>query len=195
VFAISGKLSTVNRPTPMIVQRATYSRRTGGPGNTGVQAQQDVFALAPPQPGTAKFVDTGNSDVAMTEANGTGSWYGQSTANPTLPANLSLTADNSAAIPQSTPTTLPRALVDVVTIENATYSMSSGQISLAASTSDAASPGTLTAIGSSGGTIGTLNGDGPTKTLTTGISPIPPARVLVISANGGSDTEEVVIVP
>jgi hypothetical protein len=73
--------------------------------------------------------------------------------------------------------------------------MSSGQISLAASTSDAASPGTLTAIGSSGGTIGTLNGDGPTKTLTTGISPIPPARVLVISANGGSDTEEVVIVP
>jgi hypothetical protein len=195
VFAVSGKLSTVNRPTPMIVQRATYSRRTGGPDNAGVQAQQDVFALAPPQPGTAKFIDTANSDVAMTEANGTGSWYGQSAANPTLPANLNLTADNSLAIAQSTPTTLPRALVDVVTIENATYSMSSGQISLAASTSDAASPGTLTAIGSSGGTIGTLNGDGPAKTLTTGISPIPPAIVQVISANGGSDTEEVVIVP
>ena len=92
----------------------------------------------------------------------------------------------------------PHVVVKTITreaVDNATYSMSSGQISLAASTSDAASPGTLTAIGSSGGTIGTLNGDGPTKTLTTGISPIPPAKVQVISANGGSDTEEVVIVP
>ena len=195
VFAISGRLATVNRPTPMIVQRATYSRKSGGPGSTGVQAQQDVFALAPPQPGTAQFVDTASSTVLMTEANGTGSWYGQSTANPTLPANLQLTADNTAAIAQSSPTTLPRALVDLVIIDNATYSLSSGQLTLAASTSDATSPGTLTAIGSSGGTIGTLSGDGASKTLTTGISPIPPAKVTVTSANGGSDTEEVVIVP
>lgn len=194
-FAVSGKLSTVNRPTPLIVQRATYSRQSGGADDSGVRAQQDVFALAPPQPGTAQFVDTGNQTVVMTEANGTGSWYGQSTVNPALPANVRLTADNSAAIPTSTPTTAPRALVDVVTIDTAVYSLSSGQITLSASTSDAAAPSTLTAIGSSGGTIGTLNGDGPTKTLTTGISPIPPATVRVISANGGSDTEEVVLVP
>jgi len=195
LFAISGKLSTVNRPTPLIPQRATYSRTTGGTGSTGVQAQQDVFALAPPQPGTASYLDTAGSTLDMTEANGTGSWYGQSTANPVLPVSLQLTADNSVAIPQSTPTTLPRALVDLVTIESATYSVSSGQISLRATTSDATSPGTLTAIGSTGGTIGTLNGDGATKTLTTGISPIPPAKVQVISANGGSDTEEVVLIP
>ena len=42
--------------------------------------------------------------------------------------------------------------------------------------------------------IGALGGDGALKTLATGISPIPPAKVRVTSSNGGSDTEEVVIV-
>jgi hypothetical protein len=195
VFGITGKLSTVVRPTPTIVQRATYSRKTGGTGNSGVQAQEDVFSLAPPPPGTSQYVDTDNSTIAMTEANGTGSWYGQSTANPTLPVNLQVTADNHLAIPQNTPTTVPHALTDLVSIDTANYSLSSGQLTLVASTSDAATATSLTATGSSGGAIGTLSGDGAIKTLTTGISPIPPAKVTVTSANGGSDTEEVVIVP
>jgi hypothetical protein len=195
VFGITGKLSTVVRPTPTIVQRATYSRKNGGTGNSGVQAQEDVFSLAPPPPGTSQFVDTDNSTIAMTEANGTGSWYGQSTANPTLPVNLQVTADNHLAIPQNTPTTVPHPLTDLVSIDTANYSLSSGQLTLVASTSDAATATSLTATGSSGGAIGTLSGDGAIKTLTTGISPIPPAKVTVTSANGGSDTEEVVIVP
>lgn len=195
VFGITGRLSTVVRPTPTIVQRATYSRKTGGTGNSGVEAQEDVFSLAPPPPGTSQFVDTDNSTIAMTEANGTGSWYGQSTANPTLPVNLQVTADNHLAIPQNTPTTVPHALTDLVSIDTANYSLSSGQLTLVASTSDAATATSLTATGSSGGAIGTLSGDGAIKTLTTGISPIPPAKVTVTSANGGSDTEEVVIVP
>jgi hypothetical protein len=33
------------------------------------------------------------------------------------------------------------------------------------------------------------------KSLTTGLTPIPPAKVQVTSANGGSDTEDVVLVP
>jgi hypothetical protein len=195
VFGITGRLSTVVRPTPTIVQRATYSRKNGGTGNSGVEAQEDVFSLAPPPPGTSQFVDTDNSTIAMTEANGTGSWYGQSTANPTLPVNLQVTADNHLAIPQNTPTTVPHALTDLVSIDTANYSLSSGQLTLVASTSDAATATSLTATGSSGGAIGTLSGDGAIKTLTTGISPIPPAKVTVTSANGGSDTEEVVIVP
>ncbi|MFJ3486161.1 hypothetical protein ACIPL1_22585 [Pseudomonas sp. NPDC090202] len=195
VFGITGKLSTVVRPTPAVVQRATYSRKTGGTGSTGVQAQEDVFALAPPPPGTAQYVDTDNATIAMTEANATGSWYGQSTANPSvLPTSVQVTADNHLAIPTSTPTTVPHALTDLVTITNATYSLGNGQLSLTATTSDATSAVTLTATGSSGGAIGTLSGDA-TKTLTTGISPIPPAKVTVTSSNGGSDTEEVVIVP
>ncbi|MHC5349297.1 hypothetical protein [Pseudomonas sp. A46] len=192
LFAISGKLSNLVRPTPVIVQRSTYSRSTG---EEGASSQQDVFAMAPPPPGTAEYADTAGATVPMTEANTTGNWYGQSTASPSLPASVEITADNSAAIPESTPTTLASPLVDLVRIERAEYSLSSGQLTLVASSSDEVSPPALSATASSGAAIGSLTGDGATKTLTTGITPYPPASVIVTSAHGGSDTEEVVILP
>lgn len=190
VFAVSGKLSTVVRPTPMITQRSTYSRKAG---DSAPVAQQDVFVLAPPAPGTAA-VTSSTPALNMTEANSTGSWYAQSSANPTLPSVLQVTADNHLAIASSTPTTLPMTLTDLVVIQSAQYSLSSGQLTVVASTSDETSPPVLTATSGSGAAIGALGGDGAVKTLATGISPIPPAKVHVTSSNGGSDTEEVVIV-
>jgi len=189
-FAVSGKLSTVVRPTPMIAQRSTYSRKAG---DSAPVAQQDVFVLAPPAPGTAA-VTSSTPVLNMTEANSTGSWYAQSAVNPTLPTTLQVTADNHLAIASSTPTTLPMALTDLVVIQSAQYSLSSGQLTVVASTSDETSPPLLTATSGSGAAIGALGGDGAVKTLATGISPIPPAKVRVTSSNGGSDTEEVVIV-
>ena len=189
VMAISGKLSTVVRPTPMIAQRSTYSRTAGA---SAPVAQQDVFVLAPPP---AKVtLDSNNPVLNLTEADTTGSWYAQSATNPTLPSTLQVTADNHLAIPSSTPTTLPIPLTDLVVISRAEYSLSTGQITVVASTSDETSPPVLTAMSASGATIGALSGDGAVKTLSTGISPIPPAKVQVTSSNGGSDTEEVVIV-
>ncbi|WP_339451291.1 hypothetical protein [Pseudomonas sp. EA_5y_Pfl2_R50] len=189
-FAVSGKLSTVVRPTPMITQRSTYSRKAG---DSAPVAQQDVFVLAPPAPGTVAVTST-TPVLNMTEANSTGSWYAQSSANPTLPTTLQVTADNQLAIASSTPTTLPMVLTDLVVIQSAQYSLSSGQLTVVASTSDETSPPLLTASSISGAAIGALGGDGAVKTLATGISPIPPAKVRVTSSNGGSDTEEVVIV-
>ncbi|VVN07182.1 hypothetical protein PS684_04776 [Pseudomonas fluorescens] len=190
VFAVSGKLSTVVRPTPMITQRSTYSRKAG---TSAPVAQQDVFVLAPPAPGTVA-VTSSTPVLNMTEANSTGSWYAQSSANPTLLSVLQVTADNHLAIASSTPTTLPMTLTDLVVIQSAQYSLSSGQLTVVASTSDETSPPVLTATSGSGAAIGALGGDGAVKTLATGISPIPPAKVRVTSSNGGSDTEEVVIV-
>ncbi|MCO6056688.1 hypothetical protein NG726_08360 [Pseudomonas sp. MOB-449] len=192
LFAVSGKLSEVVRPTPVIVQRSTYSRSAG---EAGASAQQDVFVMAPPPPGTARYDDSADAPVAMTEANATGNWYGQSASNPALPASVAITADNSVAIPQSTPTTLDAPLVDLVQIQRAEYSLSSGQLTVVASSSDETSPPALTATASSGAAIGVLSGDGATRTLTTGITPTPPATVTVTSGSGGSDTEEVVILP
>lgn len=189
-FAVSGKLSTVVRPTPMITQRSTYSRKAG---ESTPMAQQDVFVLAPPAPGTAAITSS-TPVLNMTEANSTGSWYAQSSVNPTLPTTLQVTADNHLAIASSTPTTLPMVLTDLVIIQSAQYSLSSGQLTVVASTSDETSPPVLTASSGSGAAIGALGGDGAVKTLATGISPIPPAKVQVTSSNGGSDTEEVVIV-
>lgn len=190
VFAISGKLSAVVRPTPLITQRSTYSRRQGA---SAPIAQQDVFVLAPPPPATVSL-SSSTPALKLTEADTTGNWYVQSSINPTLPTTLQVTADNHLAIASSTPTTLPMALTDLVVIQRAEYSLSSGQLTLVASTSDETSPPALTATSGTGAAIGALSGSAAVKTLTTGISPIPPAKVRVTSSNGGSDTEEVVIV-
>jgi hypothetical protein len=151
--------------------------------------------MAPPPPGTASYEDSATTTVPMTEANATGNWYGQSSSNPALPASVSITADNSVAIPESTPTTQAAPLVDLVHIQRAEYNLNSGELTVVASSSDETSPPALTATASSGAAIGTLSGDGATKTLTTGITPTPPATVTVTSGSGGSDTEEVVILP
>ncbi|MDN3224033.1 hypothetical protein [Pseudomonas nunensis] len=190
VMAISGKLSTVVRPTPIIAERSTYSRKAG---SSAPVAQQDVFVMAPPPPATVTL-DSNSPVLNLTEANTTGHWYAQSATNPTLPSTLQVTADNHLAIPTSTPTTVPTALTDLVVISQAQYSLSSGQLSIVASTSDETSPPVLTATSGTGVAIGALSGDGAVKSLSTGISPIPPAKVRVTSSNGGSDTEEVVIV-
>ena len=190
VFAVSGKLSAVVRPTPLITQRSTYSRKQGP---SAPIAQQDVFVLAPPPPATVAL-SSSTPALKLSEADTTGNWYVQNSLNPTLPTTLQVTADNHLAIASSTPTTLPMALTDLVVIQRAEYSLSSGQLTLVASTSDETSPPTLTATSSTGAAIGALSGSAAVKTLTTGISPIPPAKVRVTSSNGGSDTEEVVIV-
>lgn len=190
LFAISGKLSATVRPTPLITQRGTYSRR---PGTSAPIAQQDVFVQAPPQPATVTL--TSNSPaLALTETTATGNWYGQSASNPTLPSVLQLTADNHLAIATSTPTSLGLPLADLVIIQRAEYSLSTGQLTVVAATSDETSPPVLTATTLGGATIGALGGDGAVKSLATSISPIPPAKVRVTSSNGGSDVEEVVIV-
>jgi len=190
VFAVSGKLSTVVRPTPIIAERSTYSRKAGV---SAPVAQQDVFVMAPPAPATVILAS--NSPVLnLTEANSTGHWYAQSPSNPTLPSTLQVTADNHLAIASSTPTTLPMPLTDLVVISSAEYKLSTGQITVIASTSDETSPPVLTATSGTGAAIGALSGDGAVKSLSTGITPIPPAKVRVTSSNGGSDTEEVVIV-
>ncbi len=194
VFAVSGKLSAVDLPAPALVKRASYSR---GNTPTGVVAHQDVFTLAPPPPGTVTFLDSAGTAVTMTEANTTGSWFGQSAVNPaTVPATLQVTADNHLAIPTVlAPTTVPVTLTDLVTITRAQYSRSSGLLTIDASTSDRLTPPVLTAYaGRSGALIGELAGAAD-KTLSPPGGIMPPASIRVSSANGGSDTEEVVIVP
>lgn len=191
-FSVSGKLSAVDLPAPALVKRATYSRGTTA---AGVVAHQDVFTMAPPPPATANFLDSAGTTVTMAEADSTGSWYGQSIVNPSLPAILQVTVDNHLAIPTlHAPTTVPVQLTDLVTIRRAEYSRSSGRLTIEASTSDRITPPKLTAYaGRSGALIGELAG-GADQSLAPNAGTVPPATIRVTSANGGSDTEEVVIV-
>ncbi|WP_394242409.1 hypothetical protein [Halopseudomonas laoshanensis] len=191
LFAITGMLSDVALPTPLKIDRATYSRQTG---EDGVVARQDVFALAPPPPGTAQFSDTGGTSHVMSEENTTGNWYGQSSETPTVLGSISVTADNSLAIPSSSATTAQAQIVDQVIIHRAEYSLSTAQLTVEAESSDKTSPPVLSVTGNSG-PIGDLSGTGAIKQLVTGVTPIPPASINVTSSNGGVDVEEVTILP
>lgn len=191
LFAVSGKLSTVNLPTPMLAQRSTYSRHTED-GN--LRAQQDVFVMAPPAPAIVTLTSQ-TPNLALTEANKTGAWYAQSVLDPTLPTSMTITADNSLAIPTSGASSASLPLTDVVTITRAEYSLGSGRLTLVASSSDETSPPPMVAHTGNGTLIGSLSGDGAVKTLSTGLSPVPPAKVKVTSDNGGNDIEDVVLVP
>lgn len=188
LFSVMGKLSDQVLPTPVVVERATYSRQQTETGE--VQAQQDVFAVAPPPPATATLIDTAGSEVAMQESTRTGNWYGQSGNAPSSSGQVSVAVDNSVAIPSSIDSTVPAALVDQVDIRRAEYRLGSAQLTVEAASSDETGSITLRATG-----IGDLAGSGALKTLTTGITPLPPARITVTSSAGGSDTEEVIILP
>jgi hypothetical protein len=190
LFSISGKLSNVVRPTPLIPLRSTYSRHTE---NDTLLAQQDMFVMAPPPPATVTLTSQGQN-LSLTEANGTGSWYAQSAVSPDPATILQINADNSVAIPSSSATSASLPLTDLVTIVRAEYSLGSGKITLVASSSDETSPPALTARTSNGALIGSLGGDGAVRSLITTLS-LPPAKVEVSSAHGGSDSEDVVLVP
>ncbi|BBH45915.1 hypothetical protein [Pseudomonas sp. KU43P] len=191
LFAISGKLSEVARPTPLIPQRSTYSRHNE---NGDLRAQQDMFVLAPPPPATVTLTSQ-TPNLSLSEANGTGTWYAQSALNPAPGSALLISADNSVAIPTSTATNASLPLTDLVTITRAEYSLSNSTLTLVASSSDETSPPSMVARTGNGALIGNLLGDGAVKTLSTTLSPVPPAKVQVSSAAGGSDSEDVVLVP
>lgn len=191
LFAISGKLSEVVRPTPLIPLRSTYSRHTE---NGDLRAQQDMFVLAPPPPGSATLTSQ-TPNLPLTEANGTGTWYAQSALNPALPTSLLISADNSVAIPTSSVTNASLPLTDLVTITKAEYSLANATLTLIATSSDETNPPAMTAHTGNGTFIGNFTGDGAQKSLSANLSPVPPAKVQVTSANGGSDIEDVVLVP
>ncbi len=187
LFTVMGKLlEGVVLETPLLIQRTTYSR-TLAPGGT-VVAQQDVFIKSPPT-SAVSFLDADGATIAMSDADADGAWFGQSAADPTsLPATITVTADNS---PANSPTTASSDLVDLVTITKAEYS--GGTLVVEAASSDEVTIPTLSVLG----TPMAPTGAGTLQSATIAGLTIPPARITVASANGGSDTEEVdvLIVP
>lgn len=180
LFAVMGKVFAGTLPTPLAIERATYSR-------TATAAQQDVFAKAPPTSNPVDLTDANATVVPMADGDGNGAWYAQSANDPALPATVSVAATN--AVNNNTLTTKTGNLVDLVTITRAEYS--AGVLTVEALSSDEVQLPELTVNGQ---TL-SLVGAGPFRTATlTGLT-IPPAFVTVSSANGGSDTEEVALLP
>jgi hypothetical protein len=179
-FLLAGKVSTVVLPTPLVVDRTTYS-------SNAAQTQIDVFAISAPT-ATVAFDVTGATAVPM-GGDILGRYFGQTLAPP---ATLSPATITATLNPSATTVSPPSVLTDVVFITRAEYSLATGTLVIDASSSDETALPALTVVGF--GTLGTaLVPPAFSGSFTTVI--IPPASVTVTSAAGGSDTEEVVVVP
>jgi hypothetical protein len=184
LFTVMGKVFAGALPTPLVIERSSYSR-------TATVAQQDIFAKAPPTSSPVQFLDTNSTIVAMTDLDVNGRWFGQSLADPLLPATVDVSATN--ALNNNTLVTKTNPLVDLVTITRAEYSASSGSLVVEAISSDLVTP--LPTLTVNGQLMDPVGGTGPLQNATISGLTIPPARVTVTSANGGNDTEEVVLLP
>ncbi len=192
-FAVSGKVFDGRLPTSVIVDRSTYSRDALGASHV------DVFATSPAA-ASLSFRDTlvpGPTSVPMV-GDGNGKFYGQEVP-PSVPPFVIVTATDPTGATR--PAELASPVVDVVKITRAAYALDTRTLLIEATSSDKFAPlPTLTAIGlgcptpadpcvlesAAFGVIHTLNVPNVVQ---------PPARVTVISSQGGSDTEPVQIVP
>jgi Big-like domain-containing protein len=176
MFAVSGKVFDGRLPTSVIVDRSTYSRNALGASHV------DVFATSPVG-STLSFRDTltGLTEIPMV-GDGTGKFYGQELTT-SVQSFVYVTATNPAGTTR--PATLASPVVDVVKITKAQYALDTRTLRIEATSSDQFAPPTLIAVGFGQLTAGTLN------------APMaqPPARVTVVSSQGGRDTEPVQIVP
>lgn len=175
LFAVQGKIFTGVLSTPLTVTRSTYARTN--PGTVS------VFANSAP---TASLTVAGGPNFPVTPVTMTGDGSGRFFAHvpiansATLPAFLTVTATNTG----NAPTSINSNLVDVVNVTRADYAMSTGLMTIEASSSDQSVPPTLTAVG-----LGVL-----TSGILTVPVAVPSAFVLVESSRGGSDTRLVNII-
>ncbi len=189
VFAVTGKLFATALPTPLTLERSTYSQGTLGIFDS---FQTDVFALAPPT-AVLEFTDALANTSPMHDFDADDGFYGYkfygfgTTSLPAPGSTIEVTTPNPGGGTDSTSS----ALTDLVTIHSATYSLGSDVLTVEAASSDEINLPLLTLVGTplppAAGPAGV--------TFTMGPLTIPPATVTVISANGGTDTEAVILIP
>ena len=166
LFSVQGNLFTGTVPTPLVVDRATYTRPL--PSAVNVIATSAPFAAL-------QVSGTGITTTAMV-GNGNGKFFAHIPLAGAPPAFVTVTAN--------TTTTSKSEVVDVVTITLAEYNSDLKTLTIEASSSEQVTPPTLTAVG-----LGNLTGG---KLTVTGIV-VPPPEVTVVSTAGGSDTTSVFV--
>jgi len=191
-FTLAGKVFGGVLPANVTVDRATYSRSAAGANTV------DVFSTTDNTSYLLTFRDTITPPVSPAtetsmaqDAPQNGKFYGQS-APAAVPPYVIVTAVDPA-VGGATPTSLASTVVDVVKITRAQYDPAQKNLTIEASSSDAAATPalpTLTAVG-----YGPLAGStGTTQQLVVPLVDVPPARVTVKSSGGGADTEPVTVI-
>lgn len=180
LFNLMGKVFTDPLPSPLTLERATYSRTADGLVDLSVFASSSA---------TATVGVTGAGIPLNATLNGSaGKFFGMFLDLAAVPSPITVTATDGA----NAPTSLPTTPADVVFITKAEFNMTTDQLTIEASSSDAgAPPVTLTAVG-----FGPLTVAGGVGSLVVNIlSGIPPASVTVTSAAGGVDSHLTTVIP
>lgn len=211
LFSVSGKLYTDPIPTPLAVDKVSYSRQPSGVrlnafATTDALSNQTVpgatfpgnFALTG-APSVLQVSGSGIPTLApATNAPADGKFFAVSElfADPgILPATVSVT--NTTDVPQ---TVKEAQLVDEVVVDSAVFDPAQNKLFISGSSHDSVGPPVLTAyMPGMEAPLGTLAGGqlavsfpftdsaaNPAKTHN-----IPPAQVTVRSSKGGSDTRPV----
>ncbi len=131
-----------------------------------------------------QVIQVTGTGVSNTTINGdaTGNYFGRVAFTGDPPATVDLT--NTSDRP---PTTVKVTLTDQVTLTKATYNADTGDMKVAATSSDTAVPPTLTVVGF-GVTLVAGN-----ATFNLGTDRQPPAFVTVTSSKGGTDTAPLIV--
>jgi len=176
LFTLMGKFYTGTIPTPLTVDRASYSR-SAAPDNPG---QINLFATSA---ALAALTVSGDGIPSTPLAgDGTGRFFLHIplASATTIPATLTVTADNSATFPNNTQTSIPAPLTDFVNVGKAQYNPVSGDLTIEAASGDEALPPVLTAAGFE------LTGGLLVLSTTT-----PSSIIQVLSSAGGAEARKV----
>jgi len=172
LFKVQGKSLTSTLPTPLVVDRATYTRP--------FPPQIDVTATSLPSAVLTLSWTGAPSPVTMT-TDGHGKFFAHILNPAPFPSSVTVTASQAGR----TNTAVERDLVDIVTITSAEFHPTVRTLTIEASSSDQVAPPTLTAVGFGNLTAG--------KLVVTGVI-VPPAEVTVISSAGGVTTAAVSVI-
>jgi hypothetical protein len=169
-------------PSPLTIGRATYSRDP-----VRNISSIDVFASSTPG---AKVVLTGTdmpSVVMKSDAVGNFFAHLELPATAPLPGGVQVTN-----LTDNPPTTKSALLKDLVNITSATYDTLTSTLTVKATSSDLSVPPPALAVE---GPLGGPMTAGVFTSAALGAAVVPPAKLSVISAAGGIDTDDVVVVP
>lgn len=182
LFTVLGKIFTGAVPSPLTVDRSSYSRQSNAPDPDSGQIA--VFATSV-STSTLEVSGAGLVTTPMLQDPFTpGKFFALLPSNTPGSFPSSITVTNTADNP---PTDVHSSLADEVAIDVASFDQATGELTIHATSSDLLSPPALTAEG-----FGLLDSAG--DLVVSGLL-VPPPTLTVSSSAGGSDTELVTVIP